>query len=97
MCSSDLPGCGRPSPASDTPSSPRLASVHGRDIRVEDFRLYWDDQRMATNSMPLREQVLEHLIQRSALADPKVQPFIEGKQVVKVIVVPDKLVNIVVK
>jgi leucyl-tRNA synthetase len=26
-----------------------------------------------------------------------VQPFLEGKQVVKVIVVPDKLVNIVVK
>ena len=25
------------------------------------------------------------------------QPFLEGKQVVKVIVVPDKLVNIVVK
>ena len=66
---STVPGCGRPSPASDTPSSPRLASVHGRDIRVEDFRLYWDDQRMATNSMPLREQVLEHLIQRSALAE----------------------------
>jgi leucyl-tRNA synthetase len=32
-----------------------------------------------------------------ALADPKVQPFLEGKQVLKVIVVPDKLVNIVVK
>ena len=32
-----------------------------------------------------------------ALADPKVQPFIDGKQVVKIIVVPDKLVNIVVK
>jgi leucyl-tRNA synthetase len=32
-----------------------------------------------------------------ALADPKTQPFIAGKQVVKVIVVPDKLVNIVVR
>ena len=32
-----------------------------------------------------------------ALADPKVQPSIEGKQVVKVVVIPDKLVNIVVK
>ena len=28
---------------------------------------------------------------------PKVQPFIDGKQVVKIIVVPDKLVNIVVE
>ena len=35
--------------------------------------------------------------QARAMADEKVQPFLEGKQVVKVIVVPDKLVNIVVK
>jgi leucyl-tRNA synthetase len=39
----------------------------------------------------------EDELKKLALADPKVQPFIEGKQVVKVIVVPDKLVNIVVK
>ena len=32
-----------------------------------------------------------------ALEDPKVRPYIDGKQIVKVIVVPDKLVNIVVK
>ena len=32
-----------------------------------------------------------------ALADEKAKPFLDGKQVVKVIVVPDKLVNIVVK
>ncbi len=31
------------------------------------------------------------------MADEKVQPFVAGKQVVKVIVVPDKLVNIVVR
>ena len=36
-------------------------------------------------------------IEKAALADPKVQSFIEGKQVVKVVVVPDKLVNIVVR
>jgi len=35
-------------------------------------------------------------IEKLALADPKVQPFITGKRVVKIIVVPDKLVNIVV-
>ena len=39
----------------------------------------------------------EDELKKLALADPKVQPFLEGKQVVKVIVVPDKLVNIVVK
>lgn len=32
-----------------------------------------------------------------ALADEKVQPYLTGKQVVKVITVPDKLVNVVVK
>jgi leucyl-tRNA synthetase len=36
-------------------------------------------------------------LEAAALADAKLQPFIAGKQVVKVIVVPDKLVNIVVK
>jgi leucyl-tRNA synthetase len=32
-----------------------------------------------------------------AVADEKVQPYLAGKQVVKVITVPDKLVNVVVK
>jgi leucyl-tRNA synthetase len=36
-------------------------------------------------------------IEARALADDKLKPFVEGKQVVKIIAVPDKLVNIVVK
>jgi leucyl-tRNA synthetase len=36
-------------------------------------------------------------LEKLALADNKVQPLLDGKQVVKVIVVPDKLVNIVIK
>jgi leucyl-tRNA synthetase len=36
-------------------------------------------------------------LESQALADDKVKGFLDGKQVVKVIVVPDKLVNIVVK
>jgi leucyl-tRNA synthetase len=36
-------------------------------------------------------------LETAALADPKTQPFLVGKQVVKVIVLPDKLVNIVVR
>ena len=39
----------------------------------------------------------EDELEKLALADPKVQPFLAGKQMVKMIVVPDKLVNIVVK
>jgi leucyl-tRNA synthetase len=36
-------------------------------------------------------------LEKLAMADPKIQPFVAGKQMVKVIVVPDKLVNIVVR
>jgi leucyl-tRNA synthetase len=36
-------------------------------------------------------------LERRALAEEKVRPHIAGKQIVKVIVVPDKLVNIVVR
>jgi leucyl-tRNA synthetase len=36
-------------------------------------------------------------LEKIALSDIKVQPLLDGKQVVKVIVVPDKLVNIVIK
>ena len=36
-------------------------------------------------------------IEKLALADPKAQQFLDGKQVVKIVVVPDKLVNIVVR
>jgi leucyl-tRNA synthetase len=36
-------------------------------------------------------------VRELALANDKVQPFVSGKQVLKVIIVPDKLVNIAVK
>ncbi len=36
-------------------------------------------------------------LEKLAMANEKVQPFVSGKQVVKIVVVPDKLVNIVVK
>jgi leucyl-tRNA synthetase len=39
----------------------------------------------------------EDTLKQLALANDKVQPFLAGKQIVKVIVVPDKLVNIVVR
>jgi leucyl-tRNA synthetase len=48
--------------------------------------------RMAVPFGTVREE-----LERLALADPKAQASLAGKQVVKVIVVPDKLVNIVAK
>lgn len=61
-------GCGRPTSAPRSDTSPVLASVDGRVITAEAFRHHWEDQRMATNTPVLREQLLEQLIQRSALA-----------------------------
>jgi leucyl-tRNA synthetase len=37
------------------------------------------------------------VLERKALEDEKIQAYVKGKQVVKIIIVPDKLVNIVVK
>ena len=39
----------------------------------------------------------EEALRARALDDPKVRPLVDGKQIVKAIVVPDKLVNIVVR
>jgi leucyl-tRNA synthetase len=39
----------------------------------------------------------EDIIREAALADPKIKALIAGKQIVKKIVVPGKLVNIVVR
>src|SRR5205085_11840418 len=36
-------------------------------------------------------------LESMAKAEEKVKPFVDGKQIVKIVVVPDKLVNIVVK
>jgi len=36
-------------------------------------------------------------IEKAALSQPKIQCYIDGKQIVKIIVVPNKLINIVVK
>ncbi|HLX73772.1 MAG TPA: class I tRNA ligase family protein, partial [Terriglobales bacterium] len=51
----------------------------------------------------LRSRIIVHAnaaeeeVRQRALADEKVQSFIAGKQVVKVIIVPGKLVNIVAR
>jgi leucyl-tRNA synthetase len=39
----------------------------------------------------------DDVLKQNALADAKVRAFVEGKETIRIIVVPDKLVNIVVK
>lgn len=48
-----------------------------------------------TVEMPINSSKEE--IEKAALAQTKVQGYIEGKQIVKVIIVPNKLINIVIK
>jgi leucyl-tRNA synthetase len=36
-------------------------------------------------------------LERAALADDKMRAFLEGRQIAKIIVVPDRLVNVVIK
>jgi leucyl-tRNA synthetase len=36
-------------------------------------------------------------LERIAVADAKVKAHVDGKQVVKIVVIPDKLINIVVR
>ena len=43
------------------------------------------------------DSTLKEDLEKLALADDKMQPFLTGKQIVKIIVVPDRLVNVVVK
>ncbi len=42
-------------------------------------------------------EVTEEELRAAAVADEKVGPFIEGHEVVKIIVVPQRLVNIVIR
>jgi leucyl-tRNA synthetase len=39
----------------------------------------------------------QQLIEQRALSDEKIRPFLEGKQIAKIIVIPGKMVNIVVR
>jgi leucyl-tRNA synthetase len=39
----------------------------------------------------------QDVLKQHSLAEPKVRAFVEGKEIVRIIVVPDKLLNIVVK
>ena len=55
------------------------------------------ERKVARPHLARHSELLTRRLRQRALAEPKVQPFVNGKQVVKIIVVPDKLVNIVVK
>ena len=49
------------------------------------------------DKMTISAQATEEEMREAALKREKLVPFLEGKQIVKVIAVPKKLVNIVVK
>ncbi|HWQ74561.1 MAG TPA: leucine--tRNA ligase [Syntrophomonas sp.] len=71
----------------------------------------WDSEALIQDEVEIALQVLGKIrdrimvssdasqeeLEKIALANPKIQEFCQGKQIVKLIVVPGKLVNIVVK
>jgi len=69
---------------------PELAKEDGAEVI---FQVNGKLRGKATVAFGTAKDALEQL----ALSDEKVKPFVEGKAIVKVIVVPDKLVNVVVK
>ena len=62
------------------------------------FQLLKSQLQVPRDPVPWPTKILKHslLFQQLALADEKVQSFITGMSVRKIIVVPNKLVNIVV-
>ncbi len=75
-----------------------LAEVRSRTGQGRGNRNSGADQRQAAQpDRRLPADAAEELSAKRALADEKVKAAIAGKQIVKVIVVPGKLVNIVVR
>lgn len=92
--------------------SEELWHRHGRHESVHlqpwpDFDEAWTIDEVATVVIQVNGKLRDRLevprgenmesVQEQALASPRVQPYLEGRQVVKVISVPDKLVNFVVR
>lgn len=49
------------------------------------------------NIVPIAKGLSNEEVEKLVLADTEIQRFIEGKEIVKIVVVPDRLVNVVVK
>lgn len=63
-------GCGRQAvvPAVSSPHVQSLAVVDGRPVTEADFRLWWSKRAGATEALAARQEALDQLIERSALA-----------------------------
>ena len=66
-------------------------------LQVEEMTIVIQVNGRVRDRLVVPVDMAEDELKERALALPRVQEFVDGKKVVKVILVPGKLVNIVVK
>ena len=70
--------------------------VYDEDLAVEDLiTLVVQVNGKIRDRLEIKPGTSKDETEKSALATPKIMSYLEGKQIRKVIVVPDRLVNIV--
>jgi leucyl-tRNA synthetase len=65
--------------------------------RVEEYEIVVQVNGRLRSRMVVTAGTPQDEVQRRALADPRVVPLMSGKQLVRAIVVPNKLVNLVIR
>ena len=65
--------------------------------RVEEYEIVVQVNGRLRSRMVVTAGTPQDEVQRRALADPRVVPLMAGKQLVRAIVVPNKLVNLVIR
>ena len=74
-----------------------MARVPGRTGQGRAVRNYYSDQGRLRGKMLVDDHLGEEELRERALADPRIAHLIDGKGIAKVVVVPRKLVNIVLR
>ncbi|MCA9508727.1 MAG: leucine--tRNA ligase [Myxococcales bacterium] len=72
--------------------------VFNKDLLIEDaIKLVAQVNGKVRNILPISKGLSKEEVEKLVLNDSEVQRFIDGKEIVKIVVVPDRLVNVVVK
>jgi leucyl-tRNA synthetase len=83
--------------ATESIFSMRLPDADERFITGDTYTLVVQVNGKVRSKMEVGVGTADEELERNALADERAKKFTEGKEIVKVIVIPDKLVNIVVR
>lgn len=93
LCDEIWERCG----ASETIFERRLPEADERFMASETFTLVVQVNGKVRSNIEVEMGTGDRVLEEKALSDSRAKKFIEGKEIVKIIVVPDKLVNIVVR